>query len=263
MSQLYLLAVGVNQFRDPDIRPLRWAVNDAEKLYARFTGGKVKNAVRGRLLVDEAATLGAFKEGVGEWVANEASEDDSVLVYVASHGCPEIRDTNPGELEKFLLLHDSSHLRPYSTAFSLTAELPPLLRRIRASNVVVALDCCFSGASKTCRSIEGHRLRLARLTAGGNALSAILRHRGARLELGEGRTLLLACGADECSEEDDALEQGVFTYFLLEALTRTRSLTTNITQLYESVAKQVVLHTEGRQNPVLDGRIQRQMLPIP
>jgi uncharacterized caspase-like protein len=69
---------------------------------------------------------------------------------------------------------------------------------------------------------------------------------------------------DETAYEDSALHHGVFTHYLLKALTdgSVNQPWIGLNALYERVADQVHSFTQGRQNPVLNGRLGRARLPM-
>ena len=73
-------------------------------------------------------------------------------------------------------------------------EVAERLRRSGAGNIVLMLDACRSGDSRSTKAI------------------------GIGLELQQGVVTLFSCGANEESYEIEALQQGLFTYALLEAL---------------------------------------------
>lgn len=75
---------------------------------------------------------------------------------------------------------------------------------------------------------------------------------------------MAACDDDEVAYEESSLGHGVFTYYLLRALTAqdTLGISVSISSLYDMVAQQVNTFTQGRQNPVLNGRITLGRLPF-
>ncbi len=84
------------------------------------------------------------------------------------------------------------------------------------------------------------------------------------LTLGEGRAILTACDDDELAEEPPSLGHDAFTHALLAPLSQTEDMpesTIGLGDLYEQVRRQVVGSTDGRQQPVLNGRVVGARLP--
>jgi uncharacterized caspase-like protein len=259
-QRLHVLSIGVNRYKEENVPDLLWATNDARAVHAFFKRSIAASAICSRLLTNERATLSAIKHNAGEWIAQNANEIDTVIIYFAGHGAPEISSGSSQDVEHFLVPHDARRDRLYSTAFSLERDLPDMLARIRSENVVIILDCCFSGAGGG-RGIEGHHLRIARLHRLGNARSAIVTASGVSVDLGRGRVMLLACGASEQATESSVLKHGVFTDAILRRLeSNSKSKRLAVALLHDSVVRAVASYTSGAQTPTLKGVLQNQYI---
>jgi uncharacterized caspase-like protein len=258
--RLHLLVIGVNRYADSTIPTLRWAVNDARAIGRFFATSISTGAIQSRLLLNEKATLSAIKHYAGERIADAARESDTVIIYFAGHGAPDLAAGSSREVEHFLVPHDGCRNRLYSTAFSLERDLADLLVRIRSENVLVVLDCCFSGAGDG-RGVEGHRLRLARLHSAGNARSAIVTRSGTSIDLGRGRAMLFACGPTEQAAESSSLRHGVYTHAILSYLnSRANSARIAVALLHDAVVQSVIASSNGAQTPMLKGALQNQFV---
>lgn len=83
---LYVLAVGVSQYRNPSIR-LDYAAKDAKDFAAAFKaqeGGLYKKVVV-KLLTDEGARRDDLLDGL-EWIRRELTSRDVGMVFLAGHG---------------------------------------------------------------------------------------------------------------------------------------------------------------------------------
>src|SRR4051794_33434271 len=87
---LYLLSIGIDEYLDEEVPNLCFAVNDARSVYQAFSVAVAKNSFHGKLLIGEQATLSQVKSSAGEWIARNASKEDSVVIYFAGHGAIEV-----------------------------------------------------------------------------------------------------------------------------------------------------------------------------
>jgi uncharacterized caspase-like protein len=258
---LYLMAIGINEYFDEAIPNLEFAENDARDIYSVFSAAVSKKSFHGRLLTGRQATLAQIKACAGDWIAKKAKKNDAVLIYFAGHGAVE---TLPGadhrkDTSNYLVPYDAMVEGLYSSAFSLTKELPILLERIAAQHITVVLDCCFSGGSnyRGARGIEGFNLRIARLTTGTDPTSRVVGVAGKRVELGIGRLILMACGPDQVAIESSELGNGIFTHFLMRVISAQAGESYISSALvHDEVSKAVLSYTNGSQCPVLEGRLQ-------
>ena len=253
--KLYGVFVGINEYRDPRIKNIRFAVRDAQKFQNIVEARVVKDERKTWLLTDGHATRDKVIHTIGTELAYQAGNDDIVLIYFSGHGSPE---TTPkiDSLSRYLILNDTDYYRIFATGIDLEREIPRLLERIRAKLIIVFIDSCFSGMAGG-RTFEGPNLRASGLTPRGE-LSLN------QLELGEGRVIITASGDNEVALENRKLEHGVFTFQLLRILTDTRNghSSLGIGSMYELVKSQVKKYTGDRQCPVLNGRISDAQIPL-
>jgi uncharacterized caspase-like protein len=93
------------------------------------------------LLLDDQATKSAMQVVVEDRLQRQVQPGDTVYVYFAGHGIPEVRDGTT-----YLLPADGD---PQSLRFSAYSakDLYAALGKLKAERVVVFLDACFSGLS--------------------------------------------------------------------------------------------------------------------
>ena len=131
-------------------------------------------------------------------------------------------------------------------------EVETILQRLAAERVIFITDSCYSGA-----------------TAGRTFAAAA--HRAitsdaflARLAKAKGRVVLTASRASEVSEERDALDHGVFTYYLLQGLGGKADLDGDgiitVDEIYTYVAQKVPEATGQNQHPVKKGEVEGQLI---
>jgi uncharacterized caspase-like protein len=213
VRQKWALIIGIGDFADPNIEPLRYSMGDAESfrdvlLDAKGGGFKAGNV---RLLTNQDATLRGIKEGIN-WLARSAAPDDMVVVYVATHGSSRDLDTVGAN---YIITHDTevgANINPdslYATALPMVELANAVATRVKARRTAVFLDTCYSGGSTE----AGGKL-LAPGVATASVSAATLEH----ISQGTGRIILTASRTDEESLESDTLHHGYFTYFLVQAL---------------------------------------------
>ena len=147
----WAVVIGVDRYESRQVPALRYSVRDAEALYQFLIGPagfKKDNVV---LLTDRAErkpTLRNIKWALGTFLTRSAKKDDTVLVFFAGHGVPEIdpRGVEQDGLAKYLAPVDVDPDDLYSTGLPMD-ELQTIFQRIEAQRMVVLLDACYSGAA--------------------------------------------------------------------------------------------------------------------
>ena len=237
---LWVLAVGISNYKDERIPDLKFASNDAKALYKFFLELKHRGVfkdVRMRLLVDEEATRANITEALGYFL-RMASPEDTVVIFFAGHGGVEGG-------EHYFMAYDTDPKNLFGTGVSQTA-FERALRRIKAKRVVMLMDCCYS---------EG-LLQVALVPRG--EVEEVRRKFWEEVTRAEGRVAICSSTSEEVSFEKEG--HGVFTYYLLKALRgeadRDGNGVITVNEAYAYVYRKVVEETEGRQRPTkVEGRM--------
>jgi hypothetical protein len=257
----YAVVIGVGRYENPTIPSLKYAVADAESMYSVLIGtaGFKKDNVM--LLTDRTErkpTLRNIKYALGTFLARAAQKDDTVIVYFAGHGAPEIdqRGLERDGLAKYLIPTDADPDDLFSTALPMD-DLTAIFGRIEAERVVMFLDSCFSGAA-------GGRTFATQRTRTGAVDDQFLE----RLTRSKGRAIVSAARPNELSVELPELGHGIFTYYLTEGLKGAGDLNrdgiVSLQELYEYLEQQVVrkaLAVGGKQHPMMKGEMEG-VLPL-
>ncbi len=257
----YAVVIGIGRYENGTIPTLKFAVPDAEEMYKVLIGtvGFKKDNVL--LLTDRTErkpTLRNIKYALGTFLARAAQKEDTVIVYFAGHGAPEVdpRGLERDGLAKYLIPSDADPDDLFSTALPMD-DLQTIFGRIEAERMVVFLDACYSGAaggrtfaSKKTRACAVDDLFLERLTRS------------------KGRAIVTASRPAEVSVELPELGHGIFTYYLTEGLKGAGDLNrdgiVSLQELYEYVEQQVVRKSRsvgGNQHPVMKGEMEG-VLPL-
>ncbi len=258
--KLYCVFVGIDEYRDDKIKNLRFAARDAEEFHDLVNKSILKDELKTWLLINQHATKKAIEYTIGSELASYVNEEDIVFLYFSGHGSPETT-IKIDELSRYLILYDTDYNQIFETGLNLEQRLPELIKRISAKLIVVFIDSCFSGGAGgqpfKGRTFEGPNLKKSGLSPrGGFSLK--------NLDLGKGRVIISACDDNEVALEGSGLKHGVFTYHLLQILSKPDGdePTITIALLYELLQKGVRTSTKNRQSPVFNGRISGARIPI-
>jgi uncharacterized caspase-like protein len=258
----WAVVVGVGQYEDPGIPRLRYTVPDAEAMYQLLTGPGGFKREHVLLLTDRAArkpTLRNLKWALGTFLSRSAKKDDTVVIFFAGHGAPEIdpRGLERDGLAKYLIPLDADLDDLYGSALPMD-ELQTIFNRIEAERIVVLLDACYSGGA-------GGRSFLAKRTRATTSLDDLFLE---RLTRAKGRAIITAARPTEVSLELAELGHGLFTYYVLDGLRgaadANRDRLVSLQELYEYVEHQVVEKSRAvgaNQHPVLKGELEG-VLPL-
>ncbi len=232
----WALVVGISTFAKPELN-LKFADKDAEAFYkylvedARFARDHVK------LLVNEQATQHRILSEIGKsWLPRIAGPDDLVVIFLSTHGSPADSDTAG---VNYLLCEDSDPDDLFTSGIEMEQLARIIKAKVHAQRVVVILDACHSGASKTGASQDA--ALKANVDAGKFALSS-------------GQLVIASSLPDQESWEYQSRPNGVFSACLLEGL-RSKGEATTLGQAFAYAKTRVqdtVLRERGAlQIPVL------------
>ena len=207
------LVIGIEKYQK--LIPARHARADAEQVanYLRALGYAPRNV---EVLLNERATQAAVRLALEQWLPDHVRADSRVLVYYSGHG-----SLNPATGETYLVPHDGDPAYLLSTAYP-TKMLYAKLADLKAKQVVVTLDSCFSGQGGRSVMMEGVRPAVAKLED--PALAS--RH----------LAVLAASEGTQISTFSKANRHGLFTYYFLKALQEGQH---DLAAIYEYVSLKV------------------------
>jgi hypothetical protein len=193
----FALVVGIEAYQDKDLPKADYAERDAEAAARHFLALGVPRRNL-KLLKGSDATGGRLKGYLESWLPKNVSGDSRVYFYFSGHGAP-----NPESGDAYLLPWDGNPEFLDASAAPLKSVYSSL-GRLKAREVLVALDACFSGTGGRSVIQKGTRPLVAVRTE----------------EPAEARnlTVIAASRANEVTGSLDEEGHGIFTYYLLKGL---------------------------------------------
>ncbi len=231
-TKTFVLTVGIGEHSVKALT-LKHAGKDAAAVEKCFADGEQAKA--GRLFtksfVDKQATVASIQKGF-DWLSESSVPEDQVIVFFAGHSLM-------GKKGVYFIGYDSDPKGLGFTSCMNWEDIAARLLKVRSKNIVFLTDCCHSGGF------------------GREYLSATQAEVAQKLGNKEGLRILAACSASQLAFETDRFDHGVFTHFLLEALSQQMSSTSanNFPIKAETLLKHVLPHVEevtnSQQTPLL------------
>lgn len=228
---IYAVVVGVGQYSA--MPKLRYTGNDARFFYDHLISPRGGSIPRGQitLLLEADATHWSISQALRQ-MAQRADENDVVIFYFSGHGL-----TN-----SFLPIDFNG----YSNQLA-HDDVFKILQSSRAKHKLCIADACNSGALDYNNGL---------VVKGPSALPGRQLYRE-YANAQSGIALLMSSSAGEDSHEDSKLRQGVFTHFLLRAMSGSADFNqdnvVSIKELFHYVFRNVNEYTGGAQSPWLSG----------
>jgi hypothetical protein len=238
--KLYVLAVGVADYVDPNLR-LGLAGKDATDFAAamRAQEGGLYGTVLVKPLVDRAATHDAVLEGL-EWLEKQVTSRDIGVVFLAGHGIVD-------EGGRFWYLPADATPEKLRARGISKEEIRASLARL-AGKAVLFLDACH--AAGVAKEAVGAPREMARGDVDINGVVS---------EFAASENGVVVFGSStgrETSMERDDWGNGAFTKALVEGIAQGKAAllatgAVTLSELDAYVAERVKQLTEGRQHPVM------------
>ena len=223
------LLIGVKEYQDARFNPVKYAAKDVQAVAELLQSNGYEHVELLHSGGGERPTIEIIDAALNRLLRGVDSQT-FLLLYFAGHGL-----THNGQA---YLLPENQHNNNYDRFALSVSELQDRLQHSGARAAVLVLDACHAGA------ILGARAAPVDLVA-------------KTIEQAQGITLLSATDQDSLAYEDDDLEHGIFTYYLLQALRgevqqRRHPAYLTVSEAYDHV--NVQLEAWSAQNP---GRVQR------
>lgn len=190
----FAVVIGVEKYGS--LPSAMFADRDAEAVRAHLLalGYPMRNIF---FLSGQLATRAKIAQSVNTWLPNRVNENSKVFFYYAGHGAP---DTNANQAYLVPVDGDAEDLE--STSYPLKT-LYAKLGSLKAKQVIVALDSCFSGAGGRSVLAKGTRPLVSNIDMG---------------IVPEKLVVLTASDKNQISGTLEDQGHGAFTYYLLKGL---------------------------------------------
>jgi hypothetical protein len=197
---------------------LKWLKISLFRIIQRTEKAATWTSIRGNVgqSSPSAAALSAFQE-----LDQIEDENTLVIIYYSGHGgqTPDLNGDESDGYDEFIAAYDTN-LGPNGFERVITDDdLQVLLATLESKHIVIIIDACFSGgltgAGVSSAGVGGLRPRgLVNPSAPG-----VTSAQGGMSEIaGPGRVVLTGSTGNQLTWESVELQNGVFTYFLLQGL---------------------------------------------
>ena len=192
----YAIVVGIGQYLD--LPEAQFAERDAEAVKTQLIalGFPSRNVVH---LSGEKAGYKSIEKFVETWLPRNTNENSRVFFYFSGHGAPD-----PQGGKAYLLPYDGDPNFLENTGYPLK-RLYQKLEELKAKEVLVVLDSCFSGAGGRSLLAKGARPLVVSVDTAAQA--------SGKLEV------LAAASSDQITSTLEDQGHGTFTYYFLKGIT--------------------------------------------
>lgn len=211
----FAVIVGIESYQQ--VPPADFGERDAQAVREHLAalGFPQRNIVH---LAGNMATKSNMEKYLEHWLPEKVNEASKVVFFFSGHGAPDIDSK-----QAFLVPWDGDVKFIQQTGYPVK-RLYAKLNALKAKQVLVALDSCFSGAGGRSVLPKGARPLVTRVDEGGEQLGKLV--------------ILSASEGDEIALSDDQQGHGLFTYHLLKGL-NTKGGAATVKSLYDYLVPRV------------------------
>lgn len=191
----YAIVIGINKYMA--LPSAKYAEHDAEAVRNQLIslGFPSRNVI---YLSGDKAGYKSIEKFIEKWLPNNVDENSRVFFYFAGHGAPD-----PRKGDAYILPYDGDPSFLENTGYPVS-RLYAKLNELKAKEVYVAMDACFSGA--------GGRSQLAQ---GARPLVVTTNEESPTGKI----TVFAAASGDQITSVLEEQGHGAFTYYFLKGLT--------------------------------------------
>ncbi|MCB9746160.1 MAG: caspase family protein [Alphaproteobacteria bacterium] len=243
--------IGVDSYADPALTPLRFAAKDAQDLGHALEDPAIGGFDRVMVVTGADATT---SEGIAEAIAFATSDlqrDDTFLLYLSGHGTLTI---DPVDGTQLWFLPSDGQLGAAPDTGLAVSWLEEQVATVEARRRVLIMDTCHNGRDKS--SLDPRTAALLASMRGEPPAPRGLR------EVSESEARLFAAQYYQPAMEDPNLGNGVYTHFLIEALTDGASSAdldgdglVDVTEAHDWARDKTIHYTGGMQVPRAEYRV--------
>lgn len=245
--------VGVQEYTDPALAGLKFPAKDARDLGAVLGSPDVGGFDR-VFIIDghEATTRSGLVRAIGVATA-DLQRDDTFVLYLSGHGTLEI---DPVEGSQLYFLPSDGKLESARQTGLAVADIEALVHELPARRRVLILDTCHNGRAGSRSAVATPTRQLIEGFRGEPPAPRISR------DVSESEARLYAAQYWQPAMEDPQLQNGVYTHFLIDALTAARGKAdldadqlVDVAEAHEYARDRTMTWTSGLQIPRAEYRI--------
>jgi len=190
----FALVIGIGKYSD--IPEAQFAERDAEavKNHLIAAGFPSRNVIQ---LIGEKAGRSSMEKFLETWLPRNIKEDSRVFFYFSGHGAPD-----PKTGEAYLIPWDGDPSFLENTGYPIK-RLYEKLSALKAKEVLVAMDACFSGAGGRSVLAKGARPLVMKVDAAA---------------VPESLTVFAAASGEQITSTLEDQGHGTFTYYFLKGM---------------------------------------------
>lgn len=247
------VVIGIQEYTDPALQGLRFPTKDARDLGAALQSRDVGGFDQVFVITGAAATRRDDLRRALAVATADLGRDDTFLLYLSGHGTLTL---DPLEGSRLWVLPSDARLDDPDRTGIAVAELEELVNDLPARRRVLILDTCHNGRAGSKSSLGAATSQLLQGMRG-----EIPAPRGER-EVAESEARLYAAQYFQPAMEDPALENGVYTHFLIQGLTTERGAAdldddglVDVGEAHQYARDHTIAYTGGLQVPRAEYRI--------
>lgn len=223
------VVIGIERYRN--LPKSEYSYNDAKlvKGYLRALGFADRNI---EYLTDDGATLSGIRKSIESWLPNRMKKNNRVFLYYSGHGSPD-----PATGEAFLMPHDGDPNYLHETGYPLK-RIYAALSKLEASEIIVVVDACFSGAGG--RSVLAKGARPAMVSIENPVLAS------------QKIAVLSSTQGAQISTSFPEKEHGLFTYYFLKAIKEGKKDMADIYSYLKPLVEDEAKALNVRQTPAMN-----------
>ncbi len=251
---VHFIGIGINEFADSR-RNLQWCVKDIRDLALKLKE-KYGSTIIIDTLFDQNVTLNNV-QALKQKLLN-TNINDKVIIAYSGHGLLS------KQYDYFLSSYNVNFSNPEINGIAYE-EIENLLDSIPSRKKLLLLDACHSGevdkdemlAIQKVKNQTGNKSLIMNRGSGDEEVETktvglqnsfeLMQSLFVNVGKGTGTTIISAAGGVQFAQERDDLENGVFTFSLLEALNKNKTI--KVSELKKYVGERVEQLTKGLQKP--------------
>lgn len=225
--------VGIEEYQD--LPKSDFSSSDAKLIrnYLKALGFQERNI---EVLINEKATKSGIEKAIEAWLPNHVKADSKVFIYYSGHGAPE-----PKTGDAYIVPYDGDPNYLDVTGYSLK-RLYEKLAKLRATEVIVVLDSCFSGIGG--RSVLAKGARPLVIMSDMPMIS-------------KNMVVISASQGNQISTSSPELGHGIFTYYFLKALKEGKKAIVDIYQYVKPLVEDEAKRLNINQSPNITPDIEK------